>query len=108
MKELSCGWLASDGSFTPCAWADHTAVAADLVDKFGYKSIERPDDTLLKHRWVKISMSLLGRKEWCIMWEGFLTEYQRYFLKDYQESEFPLSFGTICKFEMEEFNDEQV
>jgi hypothetical protein len=77
------------------------------VDKFGYESIERPDDTLLKHRWVKISMSLLSRKEWCIMWESFLTEYQRYFLKDYQESDFPLSFGTICKFEMEEFRNEQ-
>ena len=103
--KLSCGWLSPSGTFVECKYFEHDAVANELVEKYGYKhgTIRNSGDMLIHFGWVRISISLLMHKEWHIEWERALTEYQKNFIKDYFENEFPVSFGTRCKWEREEY-----
>lgn len=101
MTQLNTGWLSPTGELTVCDYFEHTAVAEELVLKLGGSAtllsegerirILRVDDMLLSAGWVKISMSLLGKKEWAIYWEKFLTEWQKAALRPYfEESEIPV------------------
>ena len=98
------GWLAPNGDFYACATFEHIAIAAEIVDKldihidFKY----HPDDILMGSGWVKITRSLLGKKEQNIFWDKFLTEYQKNFLKAYFEgNDEPVSPIAIMRWERE-------
>lgn len=84
---MQTGWLAPNGDFYKCEVFDHVGVAADIIDKLNIQRGGRyhSDDILLSGGWVKITRSLLGVKEQNIVWDKFLTEYQKQFLRPYFE-----------------------
>lgn len=84
---MQTGWLAPNGDFYKCEVFDHVELAAEIVDKLNIQRSGRYhyDDILLSGGWVKITRSLLGVKEQNIVWDKFLTEYQKQFLKPYFE-----------------------
>ena len=103
MSELNTGWLSPVGDLFECDYFDHTGAAQQLMEEFGYVGLmNRADDVLLSNGWVKISMSLLGRKEWAICWEKFLTEWQKSALRPYfEESEIPVGPTGMIKWSRE-------
>lgn len=90
---MKTGWLSPTGEWFPCPVYDHMYVARQLAD-----TTIRPDDVLIDRRWVKISISQLGRKEWRIYWHHRLglTPEQKQFLRPYFEpdSDFPVDAFT--------------
>lgn len=105
---LKIGWLAPNGGLYECNSYDHISTARDLVTQFGYPKIDpiegylQPDENLLKHKWVHIGLSSLGRKEWRISWEKFLTEAQKQVLVPYfEESEIPMNYFSQAKWDQE-------
>ena len=90
---MKTGWLSPTGEWFPCPVYEHISLARKLsgVDR-------RADDVLIDQRWVKISVSQLGRKEWRIYWHRRLglTPEQKQFLKPYFEpdSDFPIDALT--------------
>lgn len=85
---MKTGWLSPTGEWFPCAVYDHMVWARRLAD-----TTIRPDDVLINRRWVKITISQLGRKEWRIYWgHQRLTTEQKQFLRPYFEpdSDYPV------------------
>lgn len=103
MVELNTGWLSPTGDLIKCEYFDHMAVAQKLVEDLGYAGlVNRADDILLSHGWVRISMSLLHKREWSIHWEKFLSEPQKAVLRPYyEESEIPVGSTGMIKWSKE-------
>lgn len=104
MSELKCGWLSPRGEIVPCEWYEHLSAAEKLVEKYDYRhsTLRHADDILLFCGWVRISQSAIGRKEWHISWDNFLTESQKNVLRPYfEDDEVPMSFGSKCWWERE-------
>lgn len=97
---MKTGWLSPTGEWFPCPVYDHMMWARRLAD-----TTIRPDDVLIDRRWVKITISQLGRKEWRIYWHNRLglTPEQKQFLKPYFEpdSDFPVDDWTRHFWEVE-------
>ena len=97
---MKTGWLSPTGEWYPCPVYDHLTLARKLAD-----TTIRPDDVLIDRRWVKITISQLGRKEWRIYWHNRLglTPEQKQFLKPYFESDsdFPVDDWTRYFWEVE-------
>ena len=90
---MKTGWLSPTGEWFPCPVYEHIYWARKLSGE------DRcADDILIDKRWVKISISQLGRKEWRIYWHHRLglTPEQKQFLKPYFEpdSDFPIDLLT--------------
>ena len=101
---MQTGWLAPNGDFYPCETFDHVALAEEIVDKLNIQTGLKYhcDDILMDSGWVKITRSLLGRKEQNIFWDKFLTEYQKQFLKPYfEENDELISPIAIMRWEYE-------
>jgi hypothetical protein len=105
---LKLGWLSPDGELYVCNSYDHTELARDIVKQFNYPRYDmqgnyfEPDDNLLNHKWVRIAVSSLGRKEWRISWKDFLTDYQKQFLKPYfEDTEIPMGYLAQAKWDRE-------
>lgn len=99
-EELNTGWLAPDGSFSPCSSYDHCEEAMRLVGRLGYPTIEHPhaDDNLMAHGWVYTGISCFLCHEWRIGWNKFLTEPQKQFLKPYfEESDLPVNEFSVMR-----------
>lgn len=113
--ELKLGWLAPNGDLFECKYYAHLSTAEFICDNYGWEHthiFNDCDDTLLKHGFAKIGISLLGNREYYVHWERKLTSYQRYFLNDYfipdEELKFPMNITSRARFEFEdEFFDEQ-
>ena len=84
---MQTGWLAPNGDFYQCETFDHTSIAERIVNKLHLVSQRtyHADDVLLDNGWAKITRSLLRVKEQHIVWDKFLTEYQKQFLRPYFE-----------------------
>ena len=80
---MQTGWLDPAGRFYPCETFEHIAVAEEIV---GDRFVAAPDDMLMNSGWVKITRSLLGKKEQNIFWEKHLTIPQIDFLRTYFEN----------------------
>lgn len=98
---MKTGWLSPTGEWFPCPVYDHIYWARKLSGEN-----KHPDDALINRRWVKISISQLGRKEWRIYWNRRLglTPEQKQFLKPYFEpdSDFPVDALTYDYWKEEE------
>lgn len=100
-SELKTGWLSPDGSFYSCHVYEHVSCAREILRD---EHANRADEKLLDRRFVQITLSQLGIKEWCIYWKYFLTEQQKNFLKTYFEDDvFPVS--DVVKMRWEREND---
>ena len=90
---MKTGWLSPTGEWFPCPVYDHMYWARKLSGED-----RRADDVLINRRWVKISISQLGHKEWRIYWCRHLglTPEQKQFLKPYFEpdNDFPVDALT--------------
>lgn len=101
---MQTGWLAPNGDFYPCEVFDHVGVAGDIIEKLNIQRGMRyhSDDILLSSGWAKITRSLLIVKEQNIVWDKFLTEYQKQFLRPYfEENDEPVSFTSKARWERE-------
>ena len=98
---MKTGWLSPTGEWFPCPVYDHMYWARKLSGED-----RRADDALINRRWVKISISQLGCKEWRIYWHRHLglTPEQKQFLKPYFEpdSDFPVDALTRDYWEEEQ------
>lgn len=104
---MQTGWLAPNGDFYPCEVFDHVGVAEDIIDKLNVQKGGRyhSDDILLYGGWVKITRSLLVVKEQNIVWDKFLTEYQKQFLRPYfEENDEPVSWVAQKRWDYETDN----
>ena len=83
---MKIGWLSPSGNFIEVKWGDHTAVADKILMKMDkFFEVGPSDDKLLNAGWVKITISLLGKKEQRVYWNNFLTTEQKNFLRPYFE-----------------------
>jgi len=80
---MQTGWLDPAGKFYPCETFEHIDVAEKII---GNRFVTAPDDVLMNSGWVKITRSLLGKKEQNIFWEKHLTITQIDFLRTYFEN----------------------
>lgn len=105
---MQTGWLAPNGDFYKCEVFDHVELAAEIVDKLNIQRGGRYhyDDILLSYGWVKITRSLLIRKEQNIIWDKFLTEYQKQFLRPYfEENDELIAFSSKARWDRETDDD---
>lgn len=89
MDELKCGWLAPDGSFFPVGYAEHLAVARDILAQMNLQAADTknmPDEVLLNRGWASITILSLLDHGWEIAWRNHLSDYQKNFLKPYFEN----------------------
>jgi len=96
-EQLKMGWLSPGGDFFKCEHYEHTSVAEQIVDQFGYPSVrfQSADDELMAHGWVHISISHCPYS-WHIIWGKFLTGPQKQFLRPYfEDSDIPV--GDMAK-----------
>lgn len=101
---MQTGWLAPNGDFYPCEVFDHIGAAEDIIDRLNIQINGRysSDDILWHSGWVKITRSSIGMKEQNIVWEKYLTEYQKNFLKPYfEENDGQISSTAIILWEHE-------
>ena len=101
---LPLGWLSPSGEFIECDYYNHISIAHELVEKYGYHKVgSKPDDDILLYNgWVHIGITSIGKKEWAIYWENFLTEEQKNAIKPYfEDDEIPMCFVSQCKWEKE-------
>lgn len=102
---MRLGWLSPSGEFTEVHYGDHVAVADKILMKMDkFFEVGPSDDKLLNLGWVKITVSLLGKKEQRIYWNKFLTEEQKNFLRPYFE-ENDLSVNKYEKIRFDKEND---
>ena len=95
---MQTGWLSPTGEFIKCDTYDHLDVARQLTHDGCYA-----DDLLLKRGYVKISRSLMGRREQAIYYDlrHTLTPEQVRFLRPYfEENDIPVSEVTQQRWEM--------
>ena len=96
---MQTGWLSPTGEFIACDVYDHLDVARRIAHD-GYHA----DELLLKSGWVKISKSLMYRKEQAIYYDLYhtLTPEQVIFLRPYfDENDIPVSDLARQRWEME-------
>jgi hypothetical protein len=101
---MQTGWLAPNGDFYPCEVYDHVEVAREIIDKLNVPRDGRyhSDDILWSSGWVKITRFFLGVKEQGIVWDKFLTEYQKQFLRPYfEENDELVSFASKARWDRE-------
>ena len=105
MLEMPLGWLSPDGDLWRCKYYEHTATAQEICKKLNIAYSDytflAEDEALYAHGWCKLAISSLGNKQYWVHWERPLTEYQRYFLKDYFENvetlKFPMDSTSLCR-----------
>lgn len=98
------GWLSPNGDLYECARYAHIEMAFQIADELNYVVQLSADETLLSKGWVHISISL-HPQEWHIVWDRFLSETQKQFLRPYfEESNLPVSFASQMLWDMEGSN----
>lgn len=105
---LKTGWLDVDGTFIKCEAESHWKIANQICDRRGYSTMFcDPEDAMLSHGWVHITVSCLFGHEWRIHWGRHpLTESQKTFLWDYfEERPGELPVGRLCKERWERENE---
>lgn len=104
ITKLPLGWLSTSGDFIECDRCDHIFYAEEILKRICPVSYtyynSRPDDGLLELGYVKISLSIVGRKEYLIYWNRHLTDSQKEFLIPYFESDM-ISFNSKARWEYE-------
>lgn len=56
MIEMPIGWLSPTGEIIECYTYEHTAIASNIVDKYGLASIGlSSDEVLIKNQWIHIT-----------------------------------------------------
>lgn len=104
---LKLGWLSPDGELYECGSYDHVSEASKIIKRFDLNDVDTDfkkiphDDLLLNKSWVYIGISCFGKHEWRIIWNKFLTQYQKDFLKPYFDNIIPVNAVARCKWERE-------
>lgn len=106
MDQRPIGFLSPQGEYIKCSTYEHISVARDICKANGWESYHSCDDILLQHGYAHMTLSLLGKKEYCVYWERFLTEEQKNWFKPIFEADetddvISISWPTRCKFEQE-------
>lgn len=99
------GFLSPLGDYIPCSVYDHIFMAREICEHNHWNYIHA-DDTLLEHGYAHLTISFLGKKEYHVFWQHFLTIEQKNWLKPLFEAEedgniIPISRSTRCAFENE-------
>lgn len=100
MSAIKCGWLSPYGEFTECNPYEHMSVAEKLTE--GKCLYYMSDRYLLKHGWAKIYRESFCGHKWFIAWRGFLSEWQKNFLRPiFEDSNNDIDFGCKAAWEIE-------
>lgn len=78
------GWLSPDGEMIEVDYMQHLYVAGELCKKYyGIEELYVPDEILLEHGWVHLTMTTFINYEYHVIWKygGHLTEAQKEYLK---------------------------
>jgi len=109
MREVCIGWLSPEGKLHACELMDHWAVAKEICSDLGQKGVSHPDDWLLNHGWVHLTVTTYIDHGWAVIFpyntRGRLTKEQHDFLKPYVEQNKDFlaeAFVTDLKYEFEE------
>lgn len=102
MYKSALGWLAPDGSFFPCNWADHVFIAEDICKKYGFNDLGKTaDDTIMAHGFVHITQSAWDC-EYHLFWDKHLTTIQKDFLKAYYHNkDITISYACLKAWQYE-------
>ena len=96
---MHTGWLSPEGKFYPCACYDHISTAREIIDELKIQDDSNnavPDDILIKHGFVGISIMTLTDHGFVFYYKK-LTPEQARFLKPYIEDEYELPVIQISK-----------
>lgn len=96
--ELKTGWLSPNGDFYPCRVCEHIWCARKILKD---EDNNRADFDLLHRGFAEITLSQLGKKEWIIHWDNYLTDIQKNFLKPYFDDIIPSNIVVKQRFEEE-------
>lgn len=83
---MELGWLSPNGEFIEVNYLEHLRVAQEIVLNYYKIDIQDiPDDFLMNHGWVHITINTTIDHVIHIFYTRHLTEAQKYFLKPYVE-----------------------
>ena len=112
---LPLGWLSPEGEFVQCSCYAHLSTAREIINMLVPEDLlcpsskynpekPQPDVFLLDSGWASINIHLLGKREYCIYWNRYLTDFQKIFLKKYFENpEVPID--SFCRTRWESENE---
>ena len=101
---MTLGWLSPNGELIEADYMSHIYIAEDICKKYyGLEEVWLPDDELINHGWVHITMTTFMDHEIHIIWKfgGHLTEAQKNYLKPEVEANINW-LNKSCKMDLEE------
>lgn len=99
------GFLSPYGEYIACDMYEHISVARDICRANGWSDYGNHEDILLQHGYAHMTLSLLGKKEYHVYWEHFLTAEQKHWLQpifEIEDDKDIIPISPITRYEFEE------